>query len=77
MIDTAVILAAGMGTRLQGEVTDRPKGFLELGGQPIIAESIQALADAGIGDVVIVTGHCAGHYDDLASCQQRARAHGA
>jgi 2-aminoethylphosphonate-pyruvate transaminase len=63
---TAVILAAGRGTRLAGHVGDYPKGFLRLGDLPIIEESINRLATAGIDDVLIVTGHCAGHYEDLA-----------
>ncbi len=65
MIRTAVILAAGMGTRLRGEVADRPKGFLCIGEKPIIVESIQSLARAGIRDVLIVTGHLAGHYESF------------
>ena len=65
-IDTAVILAAGRGTRLAGHVQDYPKGFLRLGEQAIIEESIDRLVAAGISDVVIVTGHCAGHYNELA-----------
>ncbi len=63
---TAVILAAGRGTRLAGHVGDYPKGFLTLGEFPIIEESIARLEQAGITDVLIVTGHCAGHYEDLA-----------
>lgn len=63
---TAVILAAGRGTRLAGHVGDFPKGFLLLGAQPIIEESIERLVQAGVTDVLIVTGHCAGHYEDLA-----------
>lgn len=67
MIRTAVILAAGRGTRLAGELTDRPKGFLELGARPIIEESLERLENAGITEAIIVTGHCRGHYDELAS----------
>lgn len=63
---TAVILAAGRGTRLAGHVGDFPKGFLRLGDAPIIEESIDRLLKAGVRDVLIVTGHCASHYDDLA-----------
>jgi 2-aminoethylphosphonate-pyruvate transaminase len=65
-VTTAVILAAGRGTRLAGELQDCPKGFLRLGTRTIIEESIDRLVAAGISDVVIVTGHCAGHYEDLA-----------
>lgn len=66
MITAAVILAAGMGTRLRGELEDRPKGFLELGARPIIVDSLERLAEAGIEDIVIVTGHCAEYYERLA-----------
>lgn len=65
MIGTAIILAAGMGTRLAGELDDRPKGFLKVGDRPIIEESIQRLVDAGIREVVIVTGHHAEFYASL------------
>ncbi|MDJ0926985.1 MAG: phosphocholine cytidylyltransferase family protein [Gammaproteobacteria bacterium] len=65
MIDTAVILAAGMGTRLRDELQDRPKGFLCLGQRPIIEESIETLRNAGIAEIVIVTGHCAEYYAQL------------
>jgi 2-aminoethylphosphonate-pyruvate transaminase len=65
-IATAVILAAGCGTRLAGEVTDRPKGLLRIGERPIIEESIEQLQDAGIEDVLIVTGHLAPQYEAFA-----------
>lgn len=62
---TAVILAAGMGTRLREVHTDMPKGFVELDGQPIIEASIMRLERAGINDVVIVTGYAAEYYHKL------------
>ncbi len=65
-IHTAVILAAGCGTRLAGEVVDRPKGFIRIGALPIVEESIERLQAVGIRDVIIVTGHIAGHYQELA-----------
>lgn len=72
-ITTAVILAAGRGTRLAGEVRDYPKGFLRLGERPIIEESIDRLLAAGIRDVVIATGHCASFYEDLARRRPEVR----
>jgi choline kinase len=65
--DSAVILAAGMGTRLKGIGGEAPKGFLKLGGEPIIVESLRKLERAGITRVVIVTGHLRGFYDELAA----------
>lgn len=67
MIDTAVILGAGRGTRLKELGDPIPKGFLRLGRQPIIVESIARLRQAGIVRIVIVTGHRADHYRRLAS----------
>ena len=63
----AVILAAGQGTRLREVVSEGPKGFLRLGKQPIIQESLEKLLAAGIDEVVIVTGYGSGHYEALAS----------
>ena len=65
-ISTAVILAAGRGTRLAGEVSDRPKGLLRIGERPIIEESIALLADSGIHEVILVTGHLAPLYEQFA-----------
>lgn len=62
----AVILAAGLGTRLGGELRDRPKGFITIGEHPIVEESVLRLVAAGIDDVVIVTGHLADQYEALA-----------
>jgi len=65
-VRTAVILAAGLGTRIAGEITDRPKGLLRIGVRPIVEESIASLREAGIDDIVIVTGHLAEQYELLA-----------
>ena len=65
-IKVAVILAAGMGTRLGEEGRSQPKGFLRLGTEPIIAESLARLRRAGIERVLIVTGHCREYYEELA-----------
>jgi 2-aminoethylphosphonate-pyruvate transaminase len=64
---TAVILAAGMGTRLKDRGRELPKGFLQLGEQPIIEESLARLARAGIERTVIVTGHLKQFYEELAA----------
>ena len=61
----AVILAAGMGSRLKGTIEDKPKGFLQLGNKPIIEESITRLIRIGITKIVIVTGYHSEYYDKL------------
>ena len=67
MIQTAAILAAGMGTRLESGLKDRPKGFLTLGARPIVEESVLRLQRAGIHSIVIVTGYRSEYYDQLAA----------
>jgi choline kinase len=64
-VQTAVILAAGMGSRLSSELDDRPKGMMALGEKPIVEESIWRLRSAGVERVVIVTGHMSEAYERL------------
>lgn len=64
---SAVILAAGQGTRLRGVFSEEPKGFLRLGNQPIVQESLERLLSADVGSIVIVTGYSSAHYEELAS----------
>jgi len=65
-VQTAVILAAGMGTRLGKQGQFQPKGFLRLGEKTIIEESVARLQHAGIKRIVIATGHCRESYEQLA-----------
>jgi len=64
-VDTAVILAAGMGMRLRNTIGDHPKGFVCLGSLPIIEESLRRLYHAGIKRVIIVTGYQHAFYEKL------------
>jgi len=57
VIEKAVILAAGRGTRLGALTANYPKPLLEVGGRPIIVHVLDGMARAGISDVTIVTGH--------------------
>ena len=49
----AMILAAGRGERMRPLTDARPKPLLEVGGKPLIQYHIEALARAGIKDIVI------------------------
>ena len=52
----AVILAAGMGTRL-GELTkDTPKSLLEINGRTLLERSLRNISANGIKEVIIVVG---------------------
>ena len=49
----AMILAAGRGERMRPLTDTRPKPLLEVGGKSLIHYHIEALARAGIRDIVI------------------------
>lgn len=49
----AMVLAAGLGTRLRPLTDDRPKALVEVGGRPLIAYNLELLARFGVTDVVI------------------------
>lgn len=64
-----VILAGGLGTRLQAVQPDRPKALTPVGGRPFIDRLIEQLAGCGTGRVVLALGHMAdqvvAHVDGL------------
>jgi UTP--glucose-1-phosphate uridylyltransferase len=53
----AVIAAAGFGTRFLPQTKAMPKEMLPLVDKPIIQHIVEELVDAGIEDIVIVTGY--------------------
>ena len=66
-IKLAVILAAGMGTRLRGVTGNLiPKGFLEVNNKSLVERSISKLREVGIEKIIIVTGNLNEFYDSLA-----------
>lgn len=68
-IDTAVILAAGRGTRLQPYTHHIPKGFMQVGGETLIGRSIRLLKTNGIAKIIIGTGHLSKQYAALAQSE--------
>jgi len=54
---TAVILAAGLGSRLGGRTTDLPKALVPVNGRPILEYQFRALSTCGIRKVGVVVGH--------------------
>ena len=54
---TALILVGGLGTRLQSVVSDRPKPLALVEGRPFVCRILEQLAQAGIQDAVLCTGH--------------------
>ena len=56
-IKKAVIAAAGFGTRFLPQTKAMPKEMLPLVDKPIIQYIVEELAEAGIEDIIIVTGY--------------------
>ncbi len=72
MIDTALILAAGLGTRLAPLSAIRAKAALPVAGEAIIRRQVRWLAAAGVRQVIVNLHHLPatvtavlGHGDDL------------
>lgn len=53
----ALILAAGLGTRLAPITNDRPKSLVAVNGKPILMKQIENLYENGITDITIVSGY--------------------
>lgn len=56
----AIILAAGLGSRLSSLSAGRPKCLLELHGKTVLRHQLDLLASCGVRDVTVVTGFEAG-----------------
>ena len=53
----AVILAGGIGSRLAPVTGGKSKALVEIGGRPLILHQLEALADHGVGPVLVIVGH--------------------
>ena len=56
-VSKALILAAGLGTRLAPITNDRPKSLVPVNGKPILIKQIENLKENGIEDITIVSGY--------------------
>lgn len=55
----AMILAAGLGTRLKNETADKPKALVDVGGKPLLQLAIEKIKTCGISEIVINVHHFA------------------
>jgi 2-aminoethylphosphonate-pyruvate transaminase len=67
MIKTAVILAAGFGSRMGDLTKESPKGFLKIDNKSLIKRSMESLQRGGVNKILIGTGHLSEHYDRLSA----------
>ena len=61
----AIILAAGYGMRMIPINREMPKGLIEINGEPIIEHTIRQIQEAGIREIVLVTGFMKERYEYL------------
>ncbi|MDZ7737600.1 MAG: nucleotidyltransferase family protein [Bacteroidales bacterium] len=57
MVNEAIILAGGLGTRLRGTIRDIPKAMAPVKGKPFIEYLLTYLDLSGINRVILSTGH--------------------
>ena len=62
-----VILAAGMAKRLRPLTDERPKCLLKVGERTLLQRTVDAMLDAGIRELVVVTGYRANMIRDTSS----------
>jgi CTP:molybdopterin cytidylyltransferase MocA len=61
----AIVMAAGLGTRMR-PISDRwPKPILPIDGRPVVATLLRDLAAAGCSHATVVTGHLADQIETL------------
>ena len=65
MIKTAVIMAAGLGTRFGQHTELIPKGFVKFKGKAMVVRSIETLIYCGIERIIIGTGWKREAYEEL------------
>lgn len=52
-----MIFAAGLGTRLNNETSDKPKALVDVGGKPLLLRAIEKLKNEGISEIVVNVHH--------------------
>ena len=64
MINKAIILAAGMGTRLKELTQDKPKCLVKVNGKEILRSNLEKLERNGITEAVILVGYLANKIEE-------------
>src|SRR5262249_1411102 len=57
VIEKAVILAAGRGTRMRGLTAELPKPMIEGRGKPGLQHIVEGLCNAGIAELLLLVGY--------------------
>lgn len=61
----AILMAAGMGTRLRPLTENTPKSLIEVNGMPLLERQIINLRERGIDEIIVLTGYLHEKFDDI------------
>lgn len=61
----AILLAAGMGTRLRPYTENTPKSLVVVNGKPLLERQVEFLKEKGIDEIIIITGYLKDKFDYL------------
>lgn len=64
-VDNAIIMAAGTASRFAPLSFERPKALIEVRGEILIERQIRQLQEAGVDEIIIVTGYMADQFEYL------------
>ncbi|SFC85463.1 sugar phosphate nucleotidyltransferase [Clostridium uliginosum] len=61
----AILMAAGMGTRLRPLTETTPKSLIEVNGMPLLERQIINLKERGIDEIIVLTGYLHEKFDEI------------
>ena len=61
----AIILAAGLGTRLRPMTDNTPKALIKVKDKPLVEYQIEFLKEKGIDEIIVVVGYLYEQFDYL------------
>lgn len=72
-IDTAMVMAAGLGTRMRPLTNDRPKALVEVDGRALIDHMLDRLRADGVGRAVVNVHHFADRLETHLAAREQPR----
>lgn len=61
----AILLAAGMGTRLRPLTLKVPKSLIEVNNKPLLERQVEMLKEIGISEIIVLTGYLSEKFEYL------------